>query len=47
VYRFIDQPNGWIGSKDALNAPTIVNLRLETYRTDRYGVFFQGSYKLN
>jgi arylsulfatase len=30
-YRFIDQPDGWLGGKDALNAPTIVNLRLDPF----------------
>jgi arylsulfatase len=30
-YRFISQPNGWIGGKEALNAPTLVNLRLDPF----------------
>ena len=31
-YRFIDQPDGWIGVKDQLDAPTLTNLRLDPVR---------------
>jgi arylsulfatase len=34
-YRFIDQPNGWIGVKNQLNAPTLTNLRLDPF--ERFG----------
>ena len=30
-YRFIDQPNGWIGVKNQLNAPSLTNLRLDPF----------------
>ncbi len=30
-YRFIDQPHGWIGVKNQLNAPTLTNLRLDPF----------------
>lgn len=34
-YRFIDQPNGWIGVKNQLNAPSLTNLRLDPF--ERFG----------
>jgi arylsulfatase len=30
-YRFIEQPNGWIGGKEHVNAPTLTNLRLDPF----------------
>ncbi len=30
-YRFIDQPGGWIGSKDHVDAPVLTNLRLDPF----------------
>ncbi len=30
-YRFISQPQGWIGVKNHLNAPTLTNLRLDPF----------------
>jgi arylsulfatase len=30
-YRFIDQPNGWIGEKTHPDIPTITNLRLDPF----------------
>jgi arylsulfatase A-like enzyme len=30
-YRFIDQPDGWIGSKVHLDGPVLTNLRLDPY----------------
>jgi arylsulfatase len=30
-YRFIDQPDGWIGSKVHLDAPSLTNLRLDPF----------------
>jgi arylsulfatase A-like enzyme len=30
-YRFIDQPAGWIGVKNHLNAPNLTNLRLDPF----------------
>ncbi len=30
-YRFIDQPNGWVGSKDHVDAPVLTNLRLDPF----------------
>ena len=30
-YRFIDQPNGWIGAKVHVDAPTLTNLRLDPF----------------
>ncbi|HSI11200.1 MAG TPA: sulfatase-like hydrolase/transferase, partial [Chthoniobacter sp.] len=30
-YRFIDQPNGWLGRKDHMDVPTITNLRLDPF----------------
>src|SRR5690606_13740232 len=28
-YRFIEQPNGWLGAKEHVNAPGLTNLRLD------------------
>ena len=30
-YRFIDQPNGWLGAKDHIDVPTLTNLRLDPF----------------
>jgi arylsulfatase len=30
-YRFIDQPNGWLGGKVQVDAPSITNLRLDPF----------------
>jgi len=30
-YRFIEQPNGWLGGKVTVDAPTITNLRLDPF----------------
>jgi arylsulfatase len=30
-YRFIDQPKGWLGSKNHLDVPTLTNLRLDPF----------------
>jgi arylsulfatase len=30
-YRFIEQPDGWLGSKDHVDAPSITNLRLDPF----------------
>ena len=30
-YRFIDQPDGWIGSKVHVDAPSLTNLRLDHF----------------
>ncbi|WP_017963293.1 arylsulfatase [Rhizobium leguminosarum] len=30
-YRFIEQPNGWLGAKDHVDAPSITNLRLDPF----------------
>jgi arylsulfatase len=30
-YRFIEQPKGWIGSKVHVDAPTLINLRLDPF----------------
>ncbi|UOA09383.1 arylsulfatase [Methylobacter sp. S3L5C] len=30
-YRFIDQPGGWIGSKEHVDAPVLTNLRLDPF----------------
>ena len=30
-YRFIDQPAGWLGAKDHVDAPTLTNLRLDPF----------------
>jgi arylsulfatase A-like enzyme len=30
-YRFIEQPNGWLGAKEKVDAPSITNLRLDPF----------------
>ena len=30
-YRFIEQPGGWLGSKDKVDAPVLTNLRLDPF----------------
>ena len=30
-YRFIDQPNGWLGGKVHVDVPTLTNLRLDPF----------------
>jgi arylsulfatase len=30
-YRFIDQPNGWLGEKTHMDVPVLVNLRLDPF----------------
>ena len=30
-YRFIDQPRGWVGSKQQVDAPVLTNLRLDPF----------------
>jgi arylsulfatase len=40
-YRFIEQPNGWIGSKVQVDAPSITNLRLDPF--ERLGQPANGS----
>ena len=30
-YRFIEQPNGWLGGKVQVDAPSITNLRLDPF----------------
>ncbi len=30
-YRFIEQPNGWLGAKEHVDAPSITNLRLDPF----------------
>ncbi len=30
-YRFIEQPNGWLGAKEQVNAPGLTNLRLDPF----------------
>jgi arylsulfatase len=30
-YRFIDQPGGWVGSKEHVDAPVLTNLRLDPF----------------
>ena len=30
-YRFIDQPDGWLGAKEHVDAPSITNLRLDPF----------------
>ncbi|MGZ3434438.1 MAG: arylsulfatase, partial [Isosphaeraceae bacterium] len=39
-YRFIDQPNGWLGGTVKVDAPILVNLRLDPFeRTGLAGSF--------
>ncbi len=35
-YQFIDQPQGWLGSKVQLDVPTITNLRLDPFERMRW-----------
>ena len=37
-YRFIDQPQGWIGSKVQVDAPVLTNLRLDPFERFDYPV---------
>jgi arylsulfatase len=37
-YRFIDQPNGWVGAKLHVDAPVLTNLRLDPYERLDYPV---------
>ncbi len=37
-YRFIEQPNGWLGAKDHVNAPGLTNLRLDPFERLGYPV---------
>src|SRR5260370_317714 len=30
-YRFIDQPQGWLGAKPPLDVPVLINLRLDPF----------------
>jgi arylsulfatase len=30
-YRFIDQPNGWLGAKVGVDVPYLINLRLDPF----------------
>ena len=30
-YRFIDQPNGWLGAKTHVDIPYLINLRLDPF----------------
>jgi arylsulfatase len=40
-YRFLEQPNGWIGEKTHVDCPTITNLRLDPF--ERLGLPENGS----
>ena len=40
-YRFIEQPDGWLGSKEHVDAPTITNLRLDPF--ERLGMPVNGT----
>ena len=44
-YRFIDQPQGWIGSKVHVDAPVLVNLRLDPFERTAYPEGNYGSYE--
>jgi len=35
-YRFIEQPGGWVGSKVHVDAPTLINLRLDPFERLAY-----------
>lgn len=37
-YRFIEQPNGWLGVKEQVNAPGLTNLRLDPFERLGYPV---------
>jgi len=43
-YRFIDQPNGWVGGKVHVDAPVLVNLRLDPFERTAYVHGNNGSY---
>jgi arylsulfatase len=43
-YRFIDQPKGWVGSKEHVDAPVLVNLRLDPFERTAYTEGNNGSY---
>ena len=36
-YRFIDQPNGWLGGKVQVDVPTLTNLRLDPFERTGHG----------
>jgi arylsulfatase A-like enzyme len=40
-YRFIEQPNGWLGAKEHVDAPPITNLRLDPF--ERLGMPANGT----
>ena len=44
-YRFIDQPEGWIGSKVHVDAPVLVNLRLDPFERTAIPKGNVGSYE--
>jgi len=44
-YRFIDQPGGWIGSKVHVDAPILVNLRLDPFEHTAWPEGNMGSYQ--
>jgi len=44
-YRFIDQPDGWIGSKVHVDAPVLVNLRLDPFERTAIPAGNYGSYE--
>jgi arylsulfatase len=44
-YRFIEQPDGWIGSKVHTDAPALVNLRLDPFEKTIWPAGNFGSYQ--
>ena len=44
-YRFIDQPQGWVGSKVPVDAPVLVNLRLDPFERTAYPQGNVGTYE--
>jgi arylsulfatase len=44
-YRFIDQPDGWIGSTVKMDMPILINLRLDPYERTGFAKGAYGSYK--
>jgi arylsulfatase len=44
-YRFIEQPDGWIGSKVHTDAPALVNLRLDPFEKTIWPAGNYGSYQ--
>ena len=44
-YRFIDQPEGWIGGKVHVDAPVLTNLRLDPFERTAYRDGNNGSYQ--